>query len=87
MGAKTDDDPLHYVQTCERRREWCDTAKFPILASQFNDPRVGSDTEEVLENGRQVYRKVGLCWRSQLFNELVLKMDQDIEFCNRIKKG
>ncbi|MBW0552668.1 hypothetical protein O181_092383, partial [Austropuccinia psidii MF-1] len=25
-------------RTCERRREWCDTAKFPILASQFNDP-------------------------------------------------
>ena len=61
-------------------------AKFPILASQFNDPRVCSDTEEVLENGRQVYRKVGLRWRSQLFNELVLKMDQDIEFCDRIKK-
>ncbi|MBW0549483.1 hypothetical protein O181_089198 [Austropuccinia psidii MF-1] len=25
-------------RTCERRREWCDTAKFPILDSQFNDP-------------------------------------------------
>ncbi|MBW0542751.1 hypothetical protein O181_082466 [Austropuccinia psidii MF-1] len=25
-------------RTCERRREWCDTAKFPILASQFNGP-------------------------------------------------
>ena len=86
MGAKTDDDLLHYVQTCERRCEWCDTAKFTILASQFNDPWVCSDTEEVLGNGRQVYRKVGLRWRSQLFNELVLKMDQDIEFCNRIKK-
>ncbi|MBW0580909.1 hypothetical protein O181_120624 [Austropuccinia psidii MF-1] len=41
-------------RTCERRRECCDTAKFPILASQFNDPQVCSDTEEVLENGRQV---------------------------------
>ena len=57
-------------------------AKFPILESQFNDPRVCSDTEEVLENGRKVYRKVGLRWCSQLFNELVLKMDRDIEFCN-----
>ncbi|MBW0591158.1 hypothetical protein O181_130873, partial [Austropuccinia psidii MF-1] len=51
-------------RTCERRCEWCDTANFPILASQFNDPRVCSDTEEVLENGHQVYRKVGLRWRS-----------------------
>ncbi|MBW0589695.1 hypothetical protein O181_129410, partial [Austropuccinia psidii MF-1] len=61
--------------TCERRREWCDTAKFPILASQFNDPRVCSDTEEVLRNGRQVYHKVGLRWCSQVFNKVVLKMD------------
>ncbi|MBW0535504.1 hypothetical protein O181_075219 [Austropuccinia psidii MF-1] len=45
-----------------------------------------NNTEEVVENGRQVYRKVGLRWCSQLFNELVLKRDRDIEFCNRIKK-
>ncbi|MBW0505486.1 hypothetical protein O181_045201, partial [Austropuccinia psidii MF-1] len=51
-------------RTCERRREWCDTAKSPILASQLNAPQVCSDTEEVLENGCQVYRKVGLRWRS-----------------------
>ncbi|MBW0542196.1 hypothetical protein O181_081911 [Austropuccinia psidii MF-1] len=73
-------------RTCECHHEWCDTAKFPILASQFNDPQVCSDTEEVVENGCQVYCKVGLCWHSGLFNELVSKIDQDIEFCNCIKK-
>ncbi|MBW0562026.1 hypothetical protein O181_101741 [Austropuccinia psidii MF-1] len=73
--------------TCECSREWCDTAKFPILASQFNDPPVCSDTEEVVENLRQVYHKVGLCWRSALFNDLVLKIDQETEFFNQIKKG
>ncbi|MBW0511720.1 hypothetical protein O181_051435 [Austropuccinia psidii MF-1] len=31
---------------CQRlHHEWCDMAKFPILASQFNDPQVCSDTE------------------------------------------
>ncbi|MBW0540105.1 hypothetical protein O181_079820 [Austropuccinia psidii MF-1] len=61
-------------------------AKFPILASQLNDPQVCSDTEEVVENGHQVYCKVGSCWCSQLLNELVLKMDRDIKFYNPIKK-
>ncbi|MBW0545976.1 hypothetical protein O181_085691 [Austropuccinia psidii MF-1] len=63
------------VETCEWCHEWCDTAKFPILAAQFNEPQVCSDTEEVVENRLQVYRKVGLHWCSGLFNELVLKID------------
>ncbi|MBW0538567.1 hypothetical protein O181_078282 [Austropuccinia psidii MF-1] len=73
-------------RTYEHRHEWCDTAKFPILASHFNEPQVCSDTEEVFKHGCQVYLKVGLCWHSGLFNELVLEIDQDIEFCNWIKK-
>ena len=39
-----------------------------------------------MENGCHVYGKVGLNWLSGLFNELVLKVDQDIELCNQIKK-
>ncbi|MBW0486500.1 hypothetical protein O181_026215 [Austropuccinia psidii MF-1] len=85
LGKKKENQKL--AKICQRRRrEWCDGAKFPILASQFSDPQVCADTEEVLENGRQVYRKVGLRWRSQLFNEFVLKMDRDLEFCNWIEK-
>ncbi|MBW0581210.1 hypothetical protein O181_120925 [Austropuccinia psidii MF-1] len=77
LGKKKDNKKLAKIcqRTCERRHEWCDTAKFPILASQFNDPQVCSDTEEVVENGCQVYRKVGLRWHSGLFDELVLKID------------
>ncbi|MBW0530623.1 hypothetical protein O181_070338 [Austropuccinia psidii MF-1] len=45
-----------------------------------------NNTEEIVENGCQVYRKVGLRLHSGLVNELVLKIDREIEFCNWIKK-
>ncbi|MBW0583078.1 hypothetical protein O181_122793 [Austropuccinia psidii MF-1] len=38
LRSQSDDNLIDNVQTSECCREWCETAKFPILASQFNDP-------------------------------------------------
>ncbi|MBW0563204.1 hypothetical protein O181_102919 [Austropuccinia psidii MF-1] len=45
-----------------------------------------NNIEEVVENGCQPYCKVGLRSCSGLFNEFVLKIDGDIEYCNWIKR-
>jgi len=73
-----------FLKVCEWRQKWCDEGGYRLLAAQFKDPAVCSDTEEVEEGGRVVLRKLGLEWRSEAFSTLCAQIDRDIEQGSRI---
>ena len=75
------------MEVCERRQQWCDENGYPELASQFNDPAVCSDTEEVEVNGVTKLRRMKLSWRSEGFSKLVKIIDHQIQVGSRIGKS